>query len=95
MLPAGGRVSRRTRPVRAPTFRQRETVTVRARYDTDRMLQVARVRIAAAVGADSETHVKRLHTVDDMVAALHGSGLELCATHDCMDVTRPAGLAEA
>jgi len=71
------------------------TVTIRARYDTERKLQVGRVSVGGTAATQSERHVQRLHTVDDVAAALHGSGLELCALHDCADVQRPAQLAES
>jgi SAM-dependent methyltransferase len=71
------------------------TVTIHARYDTERLLQVARVRVAASAATQSERHVQRLHTIDDVAAALQGSGLEIRATHDCADVQRPAQLADS
>lgn len=68
------------------------SVTIRARYDTARLLQVASV---AVVGAPApETHVQRIHTVDDVVAALDGSGLSLRAMYDSADVLQSARLAE-
>jgi len=72
-----------------------ETVTIRARYDTERMVQVGRVRVAGAAGTQSERHVQRLHSIGDVTAALRDSGLELRALHDCSDVQRPAQLAES
>ena len=72
-----------------------QTVTIRARYDTERSLQVARVRVASPGATHSERHVQRLHTIDDITAALHDSGLEIRAMHDCADVQRPAQLAES
>ena len=72
-----------------------DTVTIRARFDNERMLQVGRVSVAGSAATQSERHVQRLHTIGDVTAALHDSGLELRAMHDCADVQRPAQLAES
>ena len=69
-----------------------DSVTIRARYDTATLLQVASVAIEGA--AAPETHVQRVHTVDEVVAALDGSGLALRAMHDSADVQAPARQAE-
>lgn len=68
------------------------SVTIRARYDTASLLQVASVSVVGATAP--ETHVQRIHTVDEVVAALDGSGLALRAMHDSTDVLRPARQAE-
>lgn len=70
-------------------------MTIRARYDTERMVQVGRIRVAGAAATQSERHVQRLHSIGDVTAALRGRGLELRALHDCSDVQRPAQLAES
>ena len=72
-----------------------ETVSIRARYDAERFLQVARVRVGSPATALSERHVQRLHTIDDVTAALDGSGLEIRGMHDCADPQRPAQAAES
>ena len=68
------------------------SLTIRARYDPASLLQVASVSVVGATAP--ETHVQRIHTVDEVVAALDGSGLALLAMHDSADVLRPARQAE-
>ncbi len=70
-------------------------LTIQARYDTEKSLQVAQVRMAAAADTQSETHIQRFHTIDDVTAALRGSGLEIVAVHDSADLELPAELAES
>jgi len=84
-------------PARRIEFSQfaNETVSIRARYDAARSLQVARVRVGPPAAAQSERHVQRLHTIDDVTAAVDSSGLEIRAMHDCADPGKPAGSAES
>ncbi len=84
-------------PARRIEFSQfaNDTVSIRSRYDAERFLQVARVRVGSSAAAQSERHVQRLHTIDDVTAALDGSGLEIRAMHDCADPERPAQPAES
>ena len=70
-------------------------VTIRARYDTEKSLQVARVSVAGSADGQSETHIQRFHTIDDVTAALQGSGLQLRALHDSAELELPAESAES
>ncbi len=70
-------------------------VTIQARYDTEKSLQVALVSVAASADTQSETHVQRFHTIDDVTAAMRGSGLQLRAMHDSADLALPAETAES
>lgn len=71
-----------------------DSVTIRARYDAETLLQVASVQVVGSAADESETHIQRVHSVDDVVAALSGSGLVLRAMHDGADVERPVQQAE-
>ena len=71
-------------------------VTIDARYDAEQLLQEARVRVGTSSETKSERHVRqRLHTIDDITAALRDSGLDYLAMHDSEDVKRPAELADS
>lgn len=71
------------------------TVSIRAHYDTERMLQVAHVRVAETTASQSERHFQRIHTIDAIDVALTDTGLALRAMHDNADLQRPAEGAES
>jgi SAM-dependent methyltransferase len=83
---------RRTRLERARS--PGHTVIRRTQYDLRRRLQAAHVRVTDSSTTRCETHLQRVYTVDEVAAALDGSGLRLRGAHDFYYVPRPARHAE-
>jgi SAM-dependent methyltransferase len=65
-----------------------------ARRDPVRQLQVARLYFRSAGSVICETHVQRAYTIQEVVAALDGSGLRLRAVHDFDNPGGPSWRAE-
>jgi SAM-dependent methyltransferase len=64
------------------------------RRDSVRQLQVARLYLRRAGSVICETHVQRVYTISEVVAALNGSGLRLRAVHDFHNPCGPPWRAE-
>lgn len=71
------------------------SVTVRATYDSLSRTQTALLEVVDPTGTEVEVHCQRLHTVEDVTAAMVDSELELVATHNLDDIlstgTEPSG----
>ena len=62
------------------------SVAVRTAFDLRSRTQTARLEVTDSTGSEVEVHCQRLHTVDEVTAAMVASGLELVAVHDLGDI---------